>query len=82
MTGSIKSDRLVTRVVAVILAALVALSMMFAFGGTSANAVTVLTSRGGKSLNTLLTTDISGYSSHFSEYNIKKLSQKFEFKSK
>lgn len=82
MTGSIKSDRLVTRVVAVILSALVALSMMFAFGGTSANAVTVLTTNGGKSLNSLLTADISGYSSHFSEYNIKKLAQKFDFKSK
>lgn len=82
MTGFIKSDRLVTRVVAVILSALVALSMMFAFGGTSANAVTVLTTNGGKSLKSLLSADISGYSSHFSEYGIKTLAQKFDFKSK
>lgn len=83
MTGFIKSDRLVTRVVAVILSALVALSMMFAFGGVSANAVTVLTTNGGKSLTTLLTTtDVSGYSTSFKDYGITTLAKKFDFKSK
>lgn len=83
MTSTRTKDTAMNRIVATILAVIIAISMLFAFGGTSANAATVLTADGKSKLTKVLEDkSIENYSTTFQAYKITKLNQKITYKSK
>ena len=78
----IKKENVITRLGAVILSILIAMSMVLAFNSTEVSAVTTLTSTGASSMSKLLSADISGYSTNFKDYSIKSLGGSISYKSK
>ena len=78
----IKKENVITRLGAVILSILIAMSMVLAFNSTEVSAVTTLTSTGASSMAKLLSANISGYSTNFKDYGIDSLGGSISYKSK